>query len=94
MLDEKIEVIRKYLQVEFPEQIIENQYDFDLGTQIFRISKADHPYILRVAQEFIDDNDPSNIEVILRRHNVAKFIREARCLKVLLRSTGTEMLPD
>ncbi len=94
MLDEKIEVIRRYLRIEFPDHIIEDQYNFDLGAQIFRVSKVDTPYIVRVTQEFIDDNDSASIEVILQRRNIANLIRENRGQKILLRSGDAEILPD
>jgi hypothetical protein len=67
---QKHAAVQQYLAGKFPECKIEQRYDFDRGAQGFKIDVADGSLLLKVADDFIDDND---ITEILRRFDKWKL---------------------
>ncbi|MGH7233999.1 MAG: hypothetical protein ACREF7_00940 [Candidatus Saccharimonadales bacterium] len=61
---QKYAAIQQYLADKFPESQIEQKYGFDRGAKSFKIEAAGSSLLLKISDEFIDDN---NIDEILRR---------------------------
>ncbi|MGH8403465.1 MAG: hypothetical protein ACRESO_08710, partial [Gammaproteobacteria bacterium] len=61
---QKYAAIQQYLADKFPDSQIEQKNDFDRGAQSFKIEVTDSSLLLKIAGEFIDNN---NIDEILRR---------------------------
>lgn len=60
---DKVTVIASYLKAKFPDSTIEQKHDFDQGAQSFKVDLADRTLLLKVGDEFTEDN---SIEEIIR----------------------------
>jgi hypothetical protein len=88
----KLDSVKQYLQEEFADQEITDKYDFDLGAQAFKISADTGSLLLKVGENFVDDNDADQIVGMLIRWDVADLLRQHPEVGVLITSEGPESL--
>jgi hypothetical protein len=90
MDNEKLTSIQQYLAGIFSDQEIEQNYDFDRGTQHFKIITPEGPLHLKITEEFIADHDIPEIIRRLNRWAVADALRESKHMKygVLVSESG------
>lgn len=84
MDEKKLEVVREYLKSKFPENTIEEKYDFDLSAQTFKIHKGKHRLLLKVGENFLEDNNEEQIKVTLNNQAIAELLEENKELGVLV----------
>lgn len=91
MLNEKSAAITQYLNENFPNCKIEQKHDFDRGAQTFKIYLPNHPLMLKVADEFLGDNDTAEILRLLKVFAVADVLISEKELGVMIYQKGTEL---
>jgi len=76
MDENKLDVVRTYLNGKFAGSTIDENYDFDRGAQTFRIRIGRDLFLLKVGEEFLSDNNEAQISSHLENWNVANLLRE------------------
>lgn len=76
MEETKLAAVRSYLQDEFPQAAIDENYDFDRCAQTFRIRKGKQSLLLKVGEEFLADNTAAAIRAHLDNWKVAALLVE------------------
>lgn len=84
MDENKLQAVREYLNNKFPESEIEEKLDFDLSAQIFKIHKEGHSLLLKVGENFLDDNNQEQIKNTLENQKIAELLEEDKKLGVLV----------
>lgn len=84
MDQQKLKAVRTYLEKEFPGSTIEEKYDFDRGAQTFRIRVEKELLLLKVGEEFVEDNGEPEITAHLRRWDVGNLLRENSTLGIFV----------
>jgi len=51
----KLDVITRYLERQFPDSVVEDQYDFDHSAQTFKVSRDRGHYLAKLDEGFLDD---------------------------------------
>lgn len=90
MREEKHAAINQYLTEKFSDCKIEQRHDFDRGAQIFKVHIPDDTLLLKVGDEFIDDNGTAEI---LRQFNLwalAEVLSKEKEFGVLVSQRGLE----
>jgi hypothetical protein len=86
----KLDSVKQYLQEEFPDLEITDKYDFDSGAQTFKISADAGLLLLKIGENFVDDNDEYQIVGMLSRWDVADLLRQNPQVGVLVKHEGPE----
>ena len=89
-VEDKKAAIYAYLCEKFPNSEVEQKYDFNLGAQAFKIRLRDRVLLLKVGDEFVEDNA---IAEILRQFNLwslAEILGKETELGVLATQRGLE----
>ncbi len=90
MFDEqKLEAIREYLRQEFNTTDISDEYISTRQAQIFRIDDSGRICQVTVAEEFVEDNDTSEVSGILRRYSFKRYFNNAGVKELVFKG-----LPD
>lgn len=76
MNENKIQAVREYLSSKFPESKIEEKYDFDRSAQKFKIYKERSLLLLKISENFLDDNDKEQIKNTLENQKIAELLEE------------------
>lgn len=63
----KHSAIERHLSSAFPCSTITQKHNFDRGTQTFKICSQDHTLLLKISNEFVDDN---SIDEIFRQFDL------------------------
>lgn len=84
MDESKLNVVRSYLNGEFAGSTIDEKYDFDRGAQTFRIRVGKDLLLLKVGEEFLGDNNESQIRTHLESWKVANLLRENKELGIFV----------
>ncbi len=71
---DKIQAVYKYLQEEFPECEINDEYEPDLMTQKFRVECKESHYILKFYKRSWDDHRPYELYEFLKIHDAGKLM--------------------
>lgn len=82
--DAKLQVVRNYLAREFPGAIIDDQYDFDRCARTFRIRIDKDSLLLKVGENFLDDNSDVQVGNHLQNWKIASILRENRELGIFV----------
>jgi len=90
MREEKHVAIDKYLAENFPGCDIEQKYDFDCRAQTFKVHIADGTLLLKVADEFVEDNVTPEILRLFNLWGLAKMLGKEKKLGVLVSQHGLE----
>lgn len=85
---QKHAAIQQHLAGKFPECQIEQEHDFDRGAQGFKIDVADGSLLLKIADEFIDDNDISEILCRFDTWKLCDLLRNEQRLGVMVTENG------
>ena len=83
----KLNVIRNYLNVEFPGNTVEDQYDFDRTAQTFRIAN-DRIHLVTISRAFLDDHDVSEIESYLKGSHLSKYFQREGVNRITVTNSG------
>jgi len=84
MDENKLNAVREYLSDKFPENQVEEKYDFDLSAQRFKIRRDKGTLLLKVGENFLDDNSESQIKDTLNNQKIAELLAENEELYVLV----------
>jgi len=93
MRAEKHAAINKYLAEKFPGRDIEQKHDFDRGTQTFKLHVTDGTLLLKVGDEFIEDNSAPEILRLFNLWGLAEVLGKEKELGVLVSQRGLESFP-
>ncbi len=74
MDNNKLEVVRKYLNDKFPKAEIKEKYDSDLIAQTFKIYNSGDLLLLKVDGGFLGGNNEKQIETLLNNRNIAELL--------------------
>ena len=84
MDENKINVVRSYLNGEFAGSTVDEKYDFDRDAQTFRIRIGKDLLLLKVGEEFLSDNNEAQIRTHLESWKVANLLRENKELGIFV----------
>ncbi len=84
----KVSAVRQYLLGEFPDQDVDDTYNFECMAQDFRIGHGSVSRLVRVSGEFLMDHDAGTIRSILQRSQLADTMRSAGNSRVLVTTQG------
>ena len=89
-LPEKIDVVARYLTVQFPRHTVHYiGHDDRLEAEMFRINRGHEvAHLARVSKEFLDGHRVSEIDRLLHKHRFADEIQQAGKSPVLLTDPG------
>jgi agmatine/peptidylarginine deiminase len=85
---EKINVIREYLQSEFQACEVTDLEDHDYMAQKFRIKCEGAAYLVTVRRKFLDDNRAPRIGEELLRFQLADYLRKVGNARVFVTDKG------
>jgi hypothetical protein len=88
--DEKKATIRAYLSSHFPNATIEEKHDFDVGAQAFKLHVSGGTLLLKVGDEFAEDNSASEILRLFNLWSLAEILGKEQELGVLATGRGLE----
>ena len=89
-LDQR-EYTNEYLNNKFPHCAIQDRYDFDRISQIFRVECASSVYFLIVSREFLDDHSNSEISRLMEKYSIADVLKTSGGTRVLLTNSGVRV---
>jgi len=84
MDENKLNIVRAYLNNEFPDDRIEEKYDFDRSAQTFRIRSGKDLLLLKIGEEFLGDNDDEQIGTHLENWQIANLLKENKGLGIFV----------
>lgn len=90
MREEKHAAINKYLAEKFPDCDTEQMHDFDRGAQTFKLHVADGSLLLKVGDEFVEDNSTPEILRLFNLWGLAEALCKEKELGVLVSQHGLE----
>lgn len=90
MNDEKRTAIRAYLSSHFPSATIKEKYDFNIGAHAFKLHVAGETLLLKVRDEFAEDNSASEILRLFNLWSLAEILGKEQDLGVLASQRGLE----
>lgn len=90
MREEKHAAINTYLAEKFPNCDIEQKHDFDRGAQTFKVHVADGTLLLKVGDEFVEDNSTPEILRLFNLWGLAEVLGKEKELGVLVSQRGLE----
>ena len=88
---EKIRAVQEYLEAEFSDCSISNQFDMDRLAQTFRIDCKGSTHVAAIRRSFLEVNGPSQIVDLLRRFLLVEHLREIVGDRVIVSEKGLEM---
>ena len=91
MLEEKHAAIAKYLNENFPGLEIEQRHDFDRGAHTFKIHMPKGTLLLKVGDEFVADNDITEILRLFNLWSLKETLGKEKELGVLVTQRGLEL---
>ena len=92
--EERLASVRAYLQHEFEDWNLADQWDGNTQSHAFRLTKHGEPvHLLKVSREFLEDNQPAEIAAAVAHWNAAGALRAALQHRVLMTSNGLQLLP-
>lgn len=84
----KIQGITGFLTKHFQNSEIQYQHEFSTGSEVFKISLTKGFLLLKVGEEFLEDNDESEIIKLMGKWSVISLLEENGKLGVLLTTDG------
>ena len=87
-MEEKLVFIREYLAKKFAGCDIEHREDFIRSSQSFKIYASGGPLLLKVSDEFIDDNPIEEIDRLFDLFGIPGVLAENTELGVMLTQQG------
>ena len=90
MNKEKLGAIAKYLSQKMGNVDIEQKHDFDRGAQTFKLHVADGSRLLKVSDDFVDDNSIADILRRFDQWNLTEALMREKQLGILATDRGLE----
>ena len=90
MNEGKLDSVRKFLIDVFPDWKITEKYDFDLAAQTFKVSNERGSLLLKVGENFIDDNNTEQIVDMLNKWDVPSLLKQNPEVGLLVTSNGPQ----
>jgi hypothetical protein len=85
----KLDTFLAYLSSQFPDREFEKRYDPHQGIFCFRVvDPSEWGHLLCISQEFLDDHQIQEIELLLHERQVGAMLRRAGQSPVLLTNRG------
>lgn len=91
MHEEKYAAIAQYLSANFTDCEIEQKPDFDRGAQSFKVHVPKATLLLKVGNEFVDDNDTAEILRLFKSWAIEEILSNEKELGVLVTQRGPEV---
>lgn len=91
MREEKHAAINKYLAEELPGCDIEQKHDFDRGAQTFKLYIAGGTLLLKIEDEFFEDNSTPEILHLFKFWGLAEVLGKEKELGVLVSQCGLKL---
>lgn len=88
MNEAKHSCIEAYLSEHFPDSKIEQNHDFDLRAQSFKVHVPGDSLLLKVSDDFVRYNDEASLVASFRRWDVAALLKANSERIVLITSEG------
>lgn len=89
MLDqEKVKVVREYLQAQFPNGKVEDRYDATSKSQVFRIEREGKLYLAAIRQAFLDDHGARDLQAALAGFHLVEHLRELAGEQIIVTREG------
>jgi hypothetical protein len=88
--ENKLNAIRGYLRVEFPDRDLADRYELDRLTQTFRLDDGKRICLVTIAREFIDDHKPDEISRLLNGLQLNNYFNVAKVSRVIIKNKGVE----
>lgn len=89
---EKIAIVKKYLSQVFRDCAVENTREIDRMAEVFKINFGQNIYLLKISDEFLDDNSCVKITATFAELHVAKCLSVNKNKTVLLTNFGLEVV--
>ena len=90
MEDEKLDVVRTYLDQEFDLAKIEEKEDLDDDARTFKLFGHDGHYVLKIGRDFLESNDGNSIRMGLENWEVAEVLKASKDAGIFVRNDGIE----
>jgi hypothetical protein len=91
MHEEKHAAIAQYLSESFTDCEIEQKPDFDRGAQSFKVHAPKATLLLKVGNEFLDDNDTAAILRLFKTWAIEEILAKEKELGVVVSQRGPEL---
>ena len=91
MHEEKHAAIAKYLSESFTGCEIEQKSDFDRDAQSFKVHVPKATLLLKVGNNFLDDNDTAEILRLLKSWAIEEILGKEKDLGVVVSQRGPEL---
>lgn len=88
MREDKCKAIEEYLSRKMPGLDIQQKNDFSLGARTYKILVPSGDLLLKISDEFIDDNDIADITRKLDRWNIIEELSNKYQLGILVTQNG------
>ena len=88
--NEKYSAIDGYLREYFKGSDVEQKHDFDRGAQSFKVHLSGHTFLLKVGDEFIEDNAVAEILRQFGLWSIAEVLGKETELGVIVTRHGLE----
>jgi hypothetical protein len=88
---DKIQEILDYLMVEFPEGTTEYKYVASRAADIIFLSIKDKQIQISISNEFLEKNEPYDIEAKLVHFRMAESIRKRKPPHIMLTNSGIKI---
>ncbi|HEY0824007.1 MAG TPA: hypothetical protein VGD76_09500 [Ramlibacter sp.] len=94
-MKKKIDAVKRYLSDQFTGRYIEHQADFDRNAQTFKVHLQEGTLLLKVSDELLRDNTPSDIRLRLEDAAVGGLLWGLKGTDrgLLVASTGATEFP-
>lgn len=89
--EEKLDSVRKYLNLEFPDYEIGDRYEFDRYAQTFRLTAGEKIHLITFAREFLDDHTASEILNILNERDLKTYFQQEDVVRVVVTNSGVRI---
>jgi len=91
MEENKLNAVRKYLLSEFKNDVVEEKYDFDRCAQTFKVHHKNESLLLKVDENFLDDNSEDEITAVLENQEISKILKDNKELGVFVGNLGANI---
>lgn len=88
----KLNTVREYLASSFPGKVVEEQYDFDRGAQTFKVRDGKDSLLLKVGENFLEDNDSGQVNQFITDQAVAYQMSENKHLCIFVGNNAVSKL--